>query len=156
MVKPRPKKLKIKDSNSTGGSLAKPNISDSEREKGKVYMEQAIKLSKLCGKSLYFQEDEQENYSDKFMHAYWKKDLDSVERTKSRYAIPMLDSVELSFNDREKAEKKILDWEDGMGIIINYQNLLVYNPTKRDRLFMRNESEMRTILINYNKLQGNC
>lgn len=150
------KTLKLKDSNSTGGSSAKTNISDHEREKGQLLAEKAINLSKLDGKSIYFEKDDDETYSDQYMHAYWKKDLDTIERTKSRYAIPMIKNpLEIGLNAIEDTCKRILEWDDISGITINYQNLLEV-LSRRNQTFLRSEKDISTILKNYNKLQGNC
>ena len=108
---------------STGGGNSKSNISKTEEKKGILLLKQAIENLGLGGcdvfirpKEKYSSDDDyssdedcssDDDYSSDddtwlYMHAERKEDLDSNQRTKSKYAIPTLSALAQGLNAKEE------------------------------------------------------
>lgn len=149
-------------SRTTGGGKSKPNISKAEEEKGIKCMQEAIQNCQLEGNSwLYVADKTKDDPHYGFMHAINKCELNDIERTKSCYAIPMLNnSQEMGLNAKEGINNNILYWKNNE-ININYQELLKelkYNNISIDivntSLGIRSEKHIKQILKEYSRLQN--
>ena len=136
--------------NSTGGGKAKPNISNEEKEKGYKCLIQAIKNCRLKGESLIVSDDFSDNiYQGEYMHAKEKSILSNSERIKSKYAVPMVDTLESGINQNDK-NTELFNYDEIHGITINYDKLseLIGKKIK----LCRTKEEIDGILREYNKL----
>jgi hypothetical protein len=141
-------KMFIKGSNTTGGGHSKPNISDAEKEKGYTCMIDAIKNCKLNGSLLT--RSTNKRYDGEFMHAKSKSTLSNIERTKSKYAIPMIHTLECGLNQQDK-NTELFSYDKINGITINYSNF--ESMVEEDIIFYRSKTEIEQILKEYNRLQ---
>ena len=140
-------------SNTTGGGNSKPNISDLEREKGERCLREAIINCGLEGLSLIVNPNiSDDEYSHEYMHAKPKSELSNEEATKSKYAIPMADSLEKGINQEDKVTI-LFNYDDEIGITFNYDILMKSYPKKIKKNNFRTKDEIDKILCEYNKLQ---
>lgn len=136
--------------NSTGGGKAKPNISNEEKEKGYKCLIQAIKNCRLKGDSLIISDDYSDNiYQGEYMHAKEKSILSNSERIKSKYAVPMVDTLESGINQNDK-NTELFNYDEIHGITINYDKLRELIGKKI--ICCRTKKEIDGILREYNKL----
>ena len=156
------KSIRDSDYRSTGGASAKPNISKREEQKGIRMLKLAISNSDLLGESAFlkpydeYEADEVGNDKSKFMHAKWKKDLSDEERTKSKYAIPIKDTLIEGLNQKETEEMPILNYDVATNTITcNYTYLLKCAGRRYNDQF-RSEEDITTILTEYSRLQNEC
>ena len=140
-------------SNSTGGGKSKPNISEPEKKRGYECLQEAIKNCGLDGVSLLKKKCKKKITCVEFMHAKPKSVLSSFERTKSKYAIPIVSLVEQGINQSDK-NTELFNYDDENGISINYSILEKLDEGEDMMNMYRSEEDINKILKEYNRLQN--
>ena len=84
------------------------------------------------------------------MHAKPKSELTYEERTKSKYAIPMVDKHEQGLNQTDK-DSELFNYDEN-GITFNYEILKKIDGKKI--ILYRSKEDIDRILFEYNRLQN--
>lgn len=141
----------FKEKKTTGGGNSKPNISEYEKIKGEKCLKEAIESCGLSGLSLLISPNfSDNNYLHEYMHAKPKSELTYEERTKSKYAIPMVDKHEQGLNQTDK-DSELFNYDEN-GITFNYEILKKIDGKKI--ILYRSKEDIDRILFEYNRLQN--
>jgi len=144
--------FKERISNSTGGGKSKPNISEPEKAKGVECLEKAIKICGLEGSSMLIKNGiNKEEFCGEFMHANPKSNLSNEDRTKSKYAIPIVSYLEQGINHQDR-NTELFNYDDKIGITINYS--ILQKIAQGSIIMYRSEEDINKILKEYNRLQN--
>ena len=144
--------FKERISNSTGGGKSKPNISEPEKKRGYECLQEAIKNCGLDGSSMLIKNGIiKEEFCGEFMHANPKSNLSNEDRTKSKYAIPIVSYLEQGINHEDR-NTELFNYDDKNGITINYS--ILQKIAQGSIIMYRSEEEINKILKEYNRLQN--
>ena len=137
----------------TGGGIKKSNISESEIQKGIKYADEAIRKFDPNGKSLLLKNKKRNDCKIVWMHAKNKSQLTENQRTKSKFAIPIWNTILKGLNQDEGNTNTYLWYDDETDSIrINYDTILKRLKDEDNGDTLRDKEEINAMLKEYSRL----